>query len=271
MFNVRHQGDTLNSDQQIKYSEQVVAFVDILGFSSLIEAIEEDAKLHKRLHWALTHIRSYKKTSQKENTAHSDLGISVFSDCIVVTGQEDNYHGVIWAVGWLQAQLLGAGILTRGGISFGKVFHSDEILYGKGMLNAYQIESSAAVYPRIVIDPDLAIRLPEKYKSIFLAMDSDGLFFIDPFSFNGTAGNVDALLEDGWDPHEVYLDEVEKHIQNGVAAAKRVNHKSKWTWLGVMYSIAKDEYRKTGETKLTLLMKQMPNNSMQPTANASAD
>nr|NJM00843.1 hypothetical protein [Desulfobacula sp.] len=193
------------------------------------------------------------------DTAHSNLGVSVFSDCIVVTGQFDNYHGVVWAVGWLQAQLLGAGILTRGGISIGKVFHSDEVLYGIGMLNAYRIESSAAVYPRIVIDPKLAIRLPENYKSIFLSLDADGLFFVDPFAFNETSGSADVLFEDGWDPHEVYLEEVERHIKNGISSAKRVDHQSKWTWLSLRHAIAKAEYKKIGETRLTLLMKQMPN------------
>jgi len=125
----------------LKYKEKIVAFIDILGFSSIISAIEEDQGLHNRLHWVLSHVRS------KQKTAHSDLGISVFSDCIVLCCEMEKYHSAIWASGWLQAELLSAGILTGGGISFGKVFHSDEIIYGKGMINAFQIENSAAVYP----------------------------------------------------------------------------------------------------------------------------
>lgn len=240
---------------KLDYEEQLVAFVDILGFSSLIGKIEEDEKLHKTLHWALSHISSYKKTSEMENTAHSDLEVSVFSDCIVVTSDVSNFHGVIWAIGWLQAQLLGGGILTRGGVSTGKVHHSKGILYGSGMLNAYRIENSAAVYPRIVLDPVFAAQLPENYKSVFLSLDLDGLYYIDPFTFNGSVGDITALVEDGWDPHEVYLDEVGRHIENGITSAQRVDHRSKWTWLSVRHAIAKDVYLKTGETKLTQIWK----------------
>ncbi|WP_096085895.1 hypothetical protein [Agaribacterium haliotis] len=242
-------------DRKIEYTEQIVAFVDILGFSNLINRIEEDEKLHKTLHWALSHIKSYKKTSEMDNTAHSDLEVSVFSDCIVVTGDSENFHGVTWAVGWLQAQLLGGGILTRGGIATGKIHHSDGILYGAGMIKAYQIENSAAVFPRIVLDQDLASRIPEKYKSIYFSLDVDGLYFVDPFSFNGSVGNVEALVEDGWDPHEVYLEEVERHIKEGISSANRVDHISKWTWLSVRLSIAKENYINTGETRLTQLWK----------------
>lgn len=246
------------ANQNLEYVEQIVAFVDILGFSSLIDKIETDEKSFRTLHWALSHIQSYKHYSEMGDTAQSDLEVSVFSDCIVVTSALHHWHSVIWAVGWLQAQLLGGGILTRGGISRGKVFHSDGILYGSGMLKAYNIENSAAVYPRIVIDPDLITSFPERIRSTFLSMDLDGLWFIDPFSFNATTGNSDVLLEDGWDPHEVYLEEVGRHIAEGIKTAKRVDHKSKWTWLSVKHSIAKDSYLNTGETRLTRLLKRTP-------------
>lgn len=245
--------------KDIDYQERIVAFVDILGFSNLIGRIEEDSKLHDRLHWALTHIRSIKESSQNEHSVQSNLKVSVFSDCIVVTGPTDDYHSVIWTIGWLQANLLGAGILVRGGISFGKVCHSEGLLYGKGMLEAYHIENSAAVYPRVVIDPKLENQLPARYKEIFLVVDSDGLLFIDPFAFNGSVGNVDAQVEDGWDPHEIYLDEVEDQINRNKSTAKKVDHLSKWTWLAAKHAKAKQEYKRTGETKLTLLMKSWPN------------
>lgn len=131
------------------------------------------------------------------------------------------------------------------------------------MLKAYKIENSAAVHPRIVIDPDLAMQIPDTYKSIFLAIESDGLYFIDPFAFTGTIGDVDAQVEDGWDPHAIYLDEVEKHIHDGIRKATRVDHKSKWTWLAARHVIAKKEYVKTRETKLSQLLKEMPNQAFE--------
>lgn len=239
----------------IEYKNKIIAFVDILGFSAFVSQLDSNPKLHERLHWALSHIKSYKSTSMLKNTAHSNLDVSVFSDCIVISSAPDHFHDLIWAAGWLQAQLLSVGILARGGITVGKTYHSDDILYGQGMLDAYQIETSAAVYPRIVLDAKVTDLISNKFKQTFLDVDADGLWFIDPFSFPATAGDADALVEDGWDPHEVFLDELSKHIKNGIANAKRVDHLSKWTWLLRRYELAREEYRKTGETKMTLLMK----------------
>lgn len=238
------------------YKEQIVAFIDILGFSSLIDKMEDDNKLHETLHWALTYIHSFKKHAKEDNTAQANLNISVFSDCIVITGDLKEFHSIIWAAGWLQAQLLGYGILTRGGISTGKIFHSDEILYGKGMLKAYAIESKAAVYPRIVLDPSFSNSLPGAYRSIFLSLDTDMLYYIDPFSLPGTIGDVTAQLEDAWDPHEIYLNKLEKRILTGISNSKSVEHLAKWNWLLARHAIAKEEYLKTHETRWTLLLKE---------------
>jgi len=101
------------------YKDRIVAFIDILGFGTLVSSLEEQPELHERLHSALAQIKSYKLTSQLENTAHSDLDVSVFSDSIVMSAEDGNFGAIIWASGWLNAQLLGLGILTRGGISTG--------------------------------------------------------------------------------------------------------------------------------------------------------
>lgn len=47
------------------------------------------------------------------------------------------------------------GILFRGGITYGKVVHTDKMLFGPAMNKAYSLESKTAVYPRIIIDNDV--------------------------------------------------------------------------------------------------------------------
>ena len=224
------------------YQDRIVAFIDILGFGALVVSLTEQPELHERLFYALTHIKSYEKTSQMDNTAHSDLAVSVFSDSIAMSAEKHNFNKIIWASGWLHAQLLGSGILTRGGISFGKTVHTDDILYGEGMLKAYKIESNAAVYPRIVVDPAIVDQIKDPTKYVFLKKDLDGLWFVDPFCFDPIVEGGNGLAADGYDPHKIYLDQLSKHIENGIDNAKQVDHFSKWTWLKLKIEAAREEY-----------------------------
>jgi hypothetical protein len=234
---------------EVPYENRVVAFVDILGFASLVARLPSEPELHKRLHYALSHIKSYKLSSLRKDTAHANLEVSVFSDSVVISGNEDDLYGVVYACGWLQAQLLGQGILVRGGISSGKTMHTDDLLYGEGMLKAYKIESSAAVYPRIVIDPKLVNQSTQWICHILLLKDADGLWHIDPFSLIGTSGDVEALLEDGYDPHDIYLDKLGKYIEEGISTATEVDRLAKWTWIKARYDLANEEYSKTRKTR----------------------
>jgi hypothetical protein len=158
-------------------------------------------------------------------------------------------HGVIWSSIHLQCGLLALGILIRGGISRGRAVHADDILYGEGMINAYNLESKAAIYPRIVIDPKLVLEIESGYRAAFLAQDVDGLWFIDPFSMGIVSGNVDALLEDGHDPHEVSLKSLGKKIDHELSQLSDVGQLAKWNWLKSRYTIAVLEFAKLGKPR----------------------
>ena len=124
----------------------------------------------------------------------------------------------------------------------GPTIHEDDLLYGEGMLKAYKIESSAAVYPRIVVDPDILPRLSDGMKSNFLDQDSNGLWFVDPFKFNAMPGGAEDLVSDGYDPREVYFEELGRHITSKIKGAKRVDHLAKWNWLANRYRVASETY-----------------------------
>jgi hypothetical protein len=194
------------------YSDRVVAFIDILGFGAIVQKLGEDSSLHAQIHYALSHIKLLKGYSLQAATAQSKLQVSVFSDSIVISGEADNVHGVIWSAIHLQCNLLVSGILVRGGIACGRTVHADDILYGEGMLDAYNLESKAAIYPRIVLAPKLINKIKSEYRDVFLAKDNDGLWFLDPFSMGLLPGDADAL------PKAVQ-DEVNRRMENGERGA----------------------------------------------------
>jgi hypothetical protein len=237
------------------YMERIVAFVDILGFGTLVSSLPSDPELHGRLHGALTYIKSYRESSQSVNSAQSNLEISVFSDSIAISSEPVGVFRVIWACGWLNAQLLYSGILTRGGISVGPTIHKADVLYGEGMLKAVQIESGAAVYPRIVVDPDLLPNLSAKLRTSLLDQDSDGLWFVDPFKFDAMPGGAEDLAADGYDPREVYFEALGKHVASEITKTKQVDHLAKWNWLAKRYRVASEMYSRNRELNLEALRK----------------
>jgi hypothetical protein len=234
---------------ELVYSERNVAFIDILGFGALVRRLGTEPALHANLHHALARIRHYKDSSMQKDTVQSKLQVSVFSDSIVISGPSDDLHSVIWSAIHLQCDLLALGILVRGGISRGRTAHAEDILYGEGMLDAYHLESKAAIYPRIIIDPKLINEIEPGYRAAFLAQDGDGLWFIDPFSMGIQPGNADALLEDGYDPHEESLKWLGKKIDRELLGLSDVGQVAKWNWLKGRYTIAVQEFAKFGKPR----------------------
>lgn len=237
------------------YSERIVAFIDILGFRELVRKIGEDDKVRKRLHSSLERIRSFKESSLRNETAQKNLEVSVFSDSIAISGTPDELGTVVWTALGLQANLLAMGVLVRGGIAKGRTFHADDMLYGEGLVKAYDLENKTAVYPRIVLDPPLLEEDQERLKVKFLSLDTDGHWYIDPFAMGVLPGDSEALVEDGWDPHLVFLESFEKTIERQLSELTDAGQRAKWGWMRTCHAKALAFHRAHGNARIFHLMK----------------
>ena len=85
--------------------------------------------------------------------------IRIFSDNIVIAvptsikGRPSALISVMIYAGLIQHQFLHHQYLVCGGISMGEFFIDDVMVWGTALTRAYEIESSIAIYPRIVLDP----------------------------------------------------------------------------------------------------------------------
>ncbi|MGP4105985.1 hypothetical protein [Virgibacillus sp. L01] len=89
----------------------------------------------------------------------------------------------------LQLEMMGQGIQMRGGITSGELCHVDNIVYGPAMVEAYELESKHAIYPRVVVDKktiEVAVlegdHLPNEELEYVLGLiehDADGRYFVD--------------------------------------------------------------------------------------------
>lgn len=114
--------------------------------------------------------------------------MKIFSDNIVVSVATDilgiypAFVSVSFFCAKIQIQFLLAGYLVRGGISIGGFFQDSIMIWGKGLVRAYQTEECLAIYPRIVVNPEAVgiIKMAENSSLPFYYKQSrDGLFFID--------------------------------------------------------------------------------------------
>ena len=170
------------------YKNSIVAFIDILGFKELVNKSIHNDEIRKNIHSTLMKFKDLERpeswTSEivevEEDAQMKGLDgfviskktkCTCFSDSIVVSIEIENdlnevFSTLIANLSRIGAQLLSEGILIRGGIDLDDVYHNDGIIFGKGLINSYKLETNAAKYPRIIISNNLISRLnyPLLYK-----------------------------------------------------------------------------------------------------------
>jgi hypothetical protein len=137
------------------YSERYVAFLDILGFSEIVRGSTASQDKVAELVRTLENIAAAKQEFGGDiGIEPDDFNAQSFSDCIVLSENASArglFH-LLASVTVLSFNLLSKGIFTRGGIAKGQLHHSDKVVFGPAMLDAYNLESTIAVYPRILVD-----------------------------------------------------------------------------------------------------------------------
>ncbi|WP_439880310.1 hypothetical protein ACSX1A_14235 [Pontibacter sp. MBLB2868] len=208
-----------------KYTYRLIAFVDILGFKDIIyrrdaneifeilrtfqeeglkeTTFESGPKGREKFDFFPQDLILEKNKEDMEAAAKQDRHVSVFSDLIVIS--YSNHKEYFWwsikelidQLASLQDRLLSKGVLIRGGVTYGKLFHNGQICFGEGIIRAYELESREAIFPRIIIDKNISRfklfqSLLEKSGGHFkLEWYNDGVQGIS--HFNGFRG-IDKLL-----------------------------------------------------------------------------
>jgi len=182
-----------------KYERKVVCFIDILGFSNIIKKTTNTSDSVKfefqNIVNALNLIHDHFLELRMDygNT----IQVSQFSDSIVISFSAKNYEEMIVLfknLKLVQVTLLtDYRILMRGGIVIGEILHTESLLLGPALIDAYMLESKCAMSPRIVIDPKVIYRYNKAVKAIselgvtdkeiIIQKDFDDTYYIDYFNF----------------------------------------------------------------------------------------
>lgn len=186
------------------YRNSLVAFIDILGFSVLINKSSFDSQKRKKVEKIVNFVRDIifvqEKILQPDDPFY--LQVSFISDSIVIStdapksGNDPQLLNILKYTGSIGLSLLAIGVPCRGAIVTGKIFHFREpnfnTVVGPALVNAHNLEKTVAVYPRIVVDNSI-YNLFKEYLSTeyalgdldtwkdLLKLDQDGEWFINLF------------------------------------------------------------------------------------------
>lgn len=119
-------------------------------------------------------------------------------------------------------------ILCRGGISEGDMYVENEIMFGKGLVNAYRLESYSAIFPRIIIPIDIveenmANRISEEVGNSLIS--EDGYYVINYIGMMLHTNKTTELLESERIERYIY-DNLSKHHDIGIR--NKILYLKKW-------------------------------------------
>lgn len=150
-----------------RYEEGLVVFVDIQGMRALTE-FDKKLDLHQTFHDQAARTEAREKLMPTRTLKRRVLS---FSDCayFVYTwnerASEERKSSPLPLLEALPTMLILVQILMnkgywiRGGATYGEVFLDQYGAFGPAIEKAYEIESSKAFYPRIMLEGELGERL----------------------------------------------------------------------------------------------------------------
>lgn len=223
----------------VTYKEKIVCFIDILGFGDMIDRkyLADPTKIYAVLSEIKTSITDWGNTPIASNI---DLQITQFSDCIVFSlVPTQHYFMTFNFFKELSIKMvMNHGVIFRGGITYGQIFHDSEMIFGPAMNRAYRLESKEAVYPRIIID-----------KSALELKDDDGKTISDypgQFVFQMTATGypyIDYIVDvNSYVNQHEYYEKLRSIISKGLVLPEGI--REKYGWMRDEYNKAKQNYSK---------------------------
>ncbi len=256
----------MNCETSKNYEDYLVAFIDILGFSSLIHNSERDDEDFNKIKFALI---EFSKLQEKSTWEENKILIEVeecaqkknlddyyienmvrcfcFSDSIIITVKANDHinertSALIAMLSKIGAYLLAKGILIRGAIDFGKMYVDDDrkssIVFGPSIIDAYELEKEQAKYPRIILSSNLIDKLnypitmrnqSQPYHQ-YITRFEDGLVGFTQLIFLQEMENAPDVISNN--DYCILLENIKSRIINGLDKNMTDSHVlEKYNWL----------------------------------------
>lgn len=214
-------------DGQPTLANSLIAFIDVLGFKDLILNGDSEKNLQKIYDSYLKCFKDVKSTTAIVKT-FSDNIILVYPEV-----EEGNLGSIFITLSQFQNELIKHGLVVRGSIVLGEIHVGEDVIFGKGLVEAYQLESQKAIVPRIILS-EKVIKLCNLYRKYYaddsgpykrvLLKDADGQTFLN-YLHNPFVDSRKLLAQ--------YVDEHRKIIEEKLKVyASDIRVFEKYVWLG---------------------------------------
>jgi hypothetical protein len=168
------------SDQ---YETRYCAYVDILGFRTLIKALRAHPEQFTKIRELLKHIHT-PLVAGFVDLAAIDFQAQSISDAVAISTRSTP-EGLLVLFDTLERlsfDLLQEGYFTRGAICKGGLYHDQQTVFGEALVSAFGLESEVVRYPRIMLTKavveDARSSHLSAYFSDHIKQADDGPFFV---------------------------------------------------------------------------------------------
>ncbi len=232
------------------YKKHVILYIDALGSQERYKEKENFGKILKLLNYlkCFENTKETKTVETKEGDSYDEItrtfkAIS-FSDLLVISSMieesdEEEICAKIIGIARTYAQIVQPAILDgefifRGAMVIGELHHESNIIFGPGLVEAYEMESKRAIHPRVIVAQEIYKKIqkhiqtqsfvPTKnQREELFRQDEDGEYYINFFSHI----------------QQLNFNKVNTVIENNI---RKIEEKcNKWGWLKRKLNQFKDD------------------------------
>jgi hypothetical protein len=231
----------MSDAQPFPFADRYTLFLDLLGFAQAIE--DWDSGRAGALVVLLRELATAQSSFDIDRSAGQDGSqririvpeITTFSDHIVASfplPPEVALDPVVIdpvlreaqkVVAGIAFRALGIGLLIRGGLTYGKLFHDGRVVVGEAMNDAYRLERQVAILPRVVVSERITSKILPAERPRRLLQDGDGVLHVNYFSelMRQAASSAKRL--------QTWRETVDDNIRK-LEAAQSTSQLANWTW-----------------------------------------
>jgi hypothetical protein len=165
-----------------QYDRRYCAFIDILGFSELIQTLDRGDTSPEFMRDLLSKVHNPPSTNAGE-MPDADFRAQSISDAVAMSGATNasGLGAIIHSINRLAVDLLKQGFFIRGAIVKDSLYHDDKTVFGSALVRAYRLESAVVRYPRVMVTREVVSDLHEiddKGIARLLRRAEDGPMFV---------------------------------------------------------------------------------------------
>lgn len=243
----------------MEVTPHIILFLDILGYSDKItnsKPPKDENYYLEEVHYLMSSLSEFiAERNRIVDSNNNDLNLSrfkslIFSDNILFFAPYGNeadkanlYMNLLYGLSAFLFQYKKEDFFFRGGITAGSLYYDEKLhmVYGSGLVKAYELESKSAIYPRIVIDENLTLAnwLVGLHKE-----SSEGIWYLDYLKLAYEMYKQESLKKDLNNIYKEWLGNHQSSIKNALEEYKD-NDKvyKKYKWLANYFNHFCEEYK----------------------------